>query len=308
MNMNNYFQKTFSNNIKKNLIKKFKLLKSNLLSDQKKISNLRNFEIQCNEFSKTQLDSRIKNNLNEKRFFSSTEWSKNILKNSNVLEIGSGAGRYTEILKKFFKAVVTVEPTDAIFNNYYNNKSDNTLFLQCNIYDIPFKNGTFDFIFCYGVLQHLKNPEKGYFKIVDLCKKNGRISVDHYRKYFYPYSFYHPKYIWRPIKTRINPKLLLKIIRFYIPIYINIDTTIKKLKYGNIIAGLIPIPCWNYLNYGLDKSQRIEWAILDTFDALGSKYDYPWSLNKLNKFVKNLNLSNFSCKYGANGLILNALK
>lgn len=306
--MNNYFQNFFSLCANKKNLKKFKKLKPNLISDQKKIPNLVNFEIQWNEFSKTQLDSNNRHNLNEERFLNSTNWSKKNLKNSNILEIGSGAGRYTEILKKLFKAVITVEPTDAIFNNYNNNKCKNVFFLKCNIYDIPFKNNSFDFVFCYGVLQHLKNPEKGYFKIIDLCKKKGKISTDHYRKYFYPYSFYHPKYIWRPITTKIDPNLLLKIIKFYIPLYIKIDTSIKKIKYGHIVAGLIPIPCWNYVNYGLSESQRLEWAILDTFDALASKYDFPWSLGKLRKFSKKLNLSNFRCNYGANGLILNAVK
>lgn len=99
-----------------------------------------------NEFSKTQLDSNKRNNLNEERFLNSTNLSKKNLKNSDVLEISSGARRYAEILKKHFKAVITVEPNDTIFNYYNNNKCKNIFFLKCNIYHIPFKNNSFDFI------------------------------------------------------------------------------------------------------------------------------------------------------------------
>jgi len=33
-------------------------------------------------------------------------------------------------------------------------------FLAANVYQIPFKNDSFDIIWCYGVLQHLLSKEK----------------------------------------------------------------------------------------------------------------------------------------------------
>ena len=107
---------------------------------------------------------------------------------------------------------------------------------------------------------------------------------------------------------------MFKIVNFYIPYYFNIDTFIKK-KFPSIISKfirfLIPIPCVNYTdtkNVPQDKKKLIEWAIMDTFDALGAKYDKPLSLNELKKIGKKIGVNNFEVKRNGPILILNGKK
>ena len=45
-----------------------------------------------------------------------------------------------------------------------------------------------------------------------------------------------------------------------------IDTFIKKLPYGS---------CYNYFYMQISENEKVQWAIMDTFDALGAKYDKP---------------------------------
>ena len=72
---------------------------------------------------------------------------------------------------------------------------------------------------------------------------------------------------------------MLRIIKFYIPFYFPIDTFIKtKMPFliGKLLRCLLPIPCVNYSNekdIPQEREKLIEWAIMDTFDALGAKYE-----------------------------------
>ena len=58
----------------------------------------------------------------------------------------------------------------------------------------------------------------------------------------------------------------------------------------------------------LNKKQLEEWAIMDTFDALGAKYDKPLRLNELKKIASQIELKSWQVKKGGNGLVLNAKK
>ena len=268
-----------------------------------------NFGIQWNEFAKTQLDSFNNSSKSEDRLFGCSGWHPQSLKGKMILEIGSGAGRFTEIFLKHGAYVVSIEPSSAIYANYHYHKSENLLLIKQRLEDLPLNNSSFDFVFCYGVIQHTPRPEKSYMECIKFVKPDGMCTFDHYPKRLLPSPFHHPKYFWRPITTRLSPKLLLKIIRFYIPLYLPIDTCIKSLPYlGGYIAGVIPVPCWNYSgskDIPQDKNTLIEWAVMDTFDALGAKYDFPWSLRQLRRFARKLPVKSFHTGIGGNGILLN---
>ena len=47
---------------------------------------------------------------------------------------------------------------------------------------------------------------------------------------------------------------------------------------------------------------------MDTFDALGAKYDFPLSKKEMNEIAKNIGLINFNIQEQDPILILNAVK
>jgi 2-polyprenyl-3-methyl-5-hydroxy-6-metoxy-1,4-benzoquinol methylase len=273
-----------------------------------------NFGLQWNKFQLTQFDSSTGIPLSENRLSVCTEWDLIDLAGKLVLEIGSGAGRFTEIFKKHGAIVVTLDLSSAIFANQRNNNSENILFVRSSYEELSSLSNTFDYVFCYGVAQHTPDPKEIYRFALKMAKPGAKISIDHYIKVKIPSPFYHPKYIWRPLTRKMNPETLLYLVRWYIPKYIKFDTFIIKhfpKKISRIIRGCIPIPCWNY--FGVDGvSQDIEslteWAIMDTFDALGAAYDYPASLSEVRKWGSTLNAHSFNVKVGSNGVIFNAVK
>jgi SAM-dependent methyltransferase len=269
-----------------------------------------NFGIQWNRYKSTQLDSRSGLSLTSDRFWKSTKWNPNDLRGKTILEVGSGAGRFTEILLNAGASVVSFDYSTAVDACYENNAhKGNLLLFQGDLYDIPFPNGYFDYVFCFGVLQHTPDPEKAYNAIYAKTKPGGRLSIDYYLKFELPSPWSTPKYLWRPITTRINARLLLALVKFYVPLWIPIDTLLRRIpRYGELIVALTPIPCWNYLGMGLSKKQRQEWAIMDTYDALGAKYDYPKTLREVQQLVENVENEISEVFYGSNGIVANVKK
>ena len=288
----------------------FFIKKENIYIDKRLEDYSPNFGLQWNKFPITQFDSHTGFPLTKNRLLSSSEWNLNEIKDKLIIELGSGAGRFTEILISAGSYVVSVEMSEAINVNSLNNNSENIIFIKSSINNLKFLNDMFDYVLCYGVAQHTPDIIETYKSCYGFGKKEGKISIDHYVKTNFPTT----KSIWRPITTRIKPSLLLKIIKFYIPYYFTIDTFIKKKlpKFlSKILKILLPIPCVNYTdakNIPQEKSKLIEWAIMDTFDALGAKYDFPLNIQELNDIAKNIGFINFKIKERGHVIVLNAVK
>ena len=88
-------------------------------------------------------------------------------------------------------------------------------------------------------------------------------------------------------------------------IYYYFDSFLKSFMVGKMLAAIIPIPCYNYGSLKFRKNILISLAILDTYDALSSRYDYPWSINKTKSFFKNFNHDKIEIKKKSNGIVIN---
>lgn len=249
-----------------------------------------NFGFQWNKFQKTQIDRETKNsNFSKERFFAATSWDKEDLSGKDVLEVGSGAGRFTQIVLDYTKAnLYSLDYSDAVSANYKNNchHGDRLKLFQASVYEMPFPDNSFDKVFCFGVLQHTPDFRKSIQCLVDKAKPGAEIVVD-----FYPikgwYTKISAKYMLRPfIKKMSHEKLLNKIER-------NANRLIKtyyffdKLKMGMIAHRFIPICDINRtLPANLSKEALREWVILDTFDMFSPTYDNPQRISRVKKWMQ----------------------
>ena len=240
------------------------------------------FGFQWNKFDKTQIDSFSNTDLSYQRFWAETNWDPKRLDDLNVLEIGSGAGRFSEVFLNSTKGnLYSIDYSTAVEANLKNNKKfkSRLILSQASIYQIPFKNNSFDKIFCFGVLQHTPSFRRSISALVSKVKVNGEIVID-----FYPYKgFYtklHSKYILRPITKRIPKKFLLFWIKKTVPFSLYIFDMLRKIKLDFLIR-FLPITDVRGFPKNLNNKQRIEWAIMDTFDAFSPEFDNPQRLNKV---------------------------
>lgn len=269
-----------------------------------------NFSLQWNTFRITQLDSYTGKPLYFTRFWWNTRWKPKDLYGKRILEVGSGAGAFTEVLLASGAQVVSFDMSGAVDANRKSNLGKGDLFLlQADIYDMPFADETFDYVFCYGVLQHTPDPPAAYRILFRKLRPGGRISVDHYAKRDYLDPWYQPKYAWRPITTRMEPAKLLRVIERYVPLWLPIDMLIRRIPVvGPRIIGFLRIPCWNHYELKLGYRETVRWAIMNTFDALGAKYDFPMSPDEVRAMVDDEATEDVEIFYGSNGVVANVRK
>ncbi|MFH0983531.1 MAG: class I SAM-dependent methyltransferase, partial [Planctomycetota bacterium] len=113
------------------------------------------FGLQWNQFCRTQIDKFNGTHITRDRFLESTNWRLDEFKCRRVLDVGSGAGRFTQIALDAGADVFSVDYSNAVEANLRNNGPHPRLHLyQASVYALPFQEEFFDKIFCFGVLQH----------------------------------------------------------------------------------------------------------------------------------------------------------
>lgn len=269
--------------------------------DQKNYAD--SFGLQWNTFGRTQIDKFNGTTISHERFFRDTHWSPAELYHRKVLEVGSGAGRFTQILLETGAEVFSVDYSAAVDANSENNSGYDTLHLyQADIYRLPFGHELFDNIVCFGVLQHTPDPEKAFKSLLPFLKKGGEIAVDVYPKTWK--TFLWSKYWYRPITKRIRNKILLRILRWILPKWMPISTFLLRIpRVGFYLSQMIPNSNYTFIYPQLSKEQILEWAILDTFDMLTPRFDKPQTVKTLRRWFTESGLEIKYCGEGANGFV-----
>ena len=113
--------------------------------------------------------------------FKRNKISSKLIKDSYVLDLGSGSGRYTHALYNYKpKKIVGIDLGERAvrFARKQARKMGAKIeFRVASALEIPYEDETFDFVFCNGVLHHTTNPLKGLREIHRVLKKSGKAWV-----------------------------------------------------------------------------------------------------------------------------------
>ncbi len=245
-----------------------------------------NFGYQWNKFAETQIDKSSKIQLSHQRFFQQTGWDKEDLTGKNVLEVGSGAGRFSQIVLDYTKAnLYTVDYSNAVEANYRNNGPNDRLnIFQASIYDLPFEPAQFDKVFCFGVLQHTPDVEASVRSLIEMAKPGAEVIVD-----FYPINGWwtkvHAKYIFRPFTKKMTNEKLYKKIDKHADSLIGAYKFFSKIGVGRIVNRFLPVvDIDGTLPKNVSKEQLREMVVLDTFDMFSPEYDQPQKISTVVKW------------------------
>ena len=234
------------------------------------------FGAQWKTFARTQLDDSV---LSEsmKRWDSEIGWTKQDLTGKNVIEFGSGAGRFIDIVSRRRAGLaVGIDITDAVDASQNNlGQRDNIFFIQADFFMLPLKEGYFDFAYSIGVLHHTPEPEEGFNKMVAMLNKEGEIGlclyeISMYRRpnlnsfkvstveVFWALNLWRTAF-FRMFTTRIPDKVFLLYCKKIVPFlhYLNKIPVLRYLRY------LLPCTCYRYL--------PVEWSMVDTNDTYSTK-------------------------------------
>lgn len=271
-----------------------------LVSDENYASS---FGIEWNTFQRTQIDKYNDTHASQERFFAQTKWEIGKLEGENILEVGSGAGRFTHIILDYTKAnLYSVDYSNAVEANFKNNGANKRLHLfQASIYELPFAKESFDKVFCFGVLQHTPDFKKSIKCLAEMVKPGGELIVDFYAIKGW-YTKVNAKYILRPFIKNLSHKTLMKIIRN------NVDWLIGLYKFNQsiglgVLNRFVPICDIKNTLPSISKESIKEWIILDTFDMFSPQYDNPQRITAVKQWFIESGMKNITggfIKYGKN--------
>ena len=256
------------------------------------------FGYQWNIHRKTQLDSYTGLPISRDRLFGVTGWARH-LQGETILEAGSGAGRFTEILVATGANVFSFDFSSAVDANFANNgKCDNLNLFQGDIFNIPLRPQSFDKVLCLGVIQHTPDPARVFCSLVDQVRPGGELVIDAYTRSLV--ALLQWKYLLRPLTKRMPSETLYKIISSVVPLLLPLAAFLRRVA-GKLGARLVPIVEYSHL--GLPAELNRQWAILDTFDMYSPAHDHPQSLATVRSWFERAGFENIIVAYGPNGVV-----
>ena len=136
------------------------------------------FGRQWNKFARLQMDSQNGTSFSRDRFYSITEWDPADLKGKLVLDAGCGAGRFSEVVLQDGAEVVAVDLSSAVDACRQNLSSHPQIHqVQASIYELPFRDGTFDCVYCIGVIQHTPDPQRSVLCLLPKTAIGGKAGL-----------------------------------------------------------------------------------------------------------------------------------
>jgi LSD1 subclass zinc finger protein len=256
------------------------------------------FGLQWHRHRRTQLDSAVGKPISEERLYQASGWPRE-LRGQRILEAGSGAGRFTEVLCRSGAAVYSFDYSSAVDANRLNNGANANLRLfQADIFSIPLSEAWFDHVLCLGVLQHTPDPERAFFSLARHVKPGGDLVIDIYRRSLAARLQW--KYLLRPVTRRLDPARLYQVVEAIAPHLVAPTGWLRRLA-GRAGARLSPIV--EYSRLGLTPEQNIQWAVLDTFDMYAPAYDQPQTAAAVRHWFDRAGFTSIAVFDGYNGIV-----
>jgi 2-polyprenyl-3-methyl-5-hydroxy-6-metoxy-1,4-benzoquinol methylase len=242
------------------------------------------FGFQWNRFPGTQLDSVSGLTVSRDRFLAQWAMPPEWFVGRRLLDVGCGAGRFAEVALSLGAEVVAVDLSAAVDACWQSLRAHPKLHVvQASVYDLPFAPSTFDAVYSFGVIQHTPDVPRTFRALAAMARPGGEVAVDVYKRDWK--SWLHPKPWLRPLTTRVPGDTLFSIIERAAPALLSVSHALGQVPVaGRALRRAVPIADYEGV-LPLDERQRLEWAVLDTFDWLSPFYDQPQTADTMRRWA-----------------------
>jgi SAM-dependent methyltransferase len=213
-------------------------------------------------------------------FLHDMELSDAQLRGKVLLDAGCGNGTLTAVLSSLGMEVVGIDLSDRLGvanRNRDLNASEswrNVHFVQGNLFRPPLKPGSFDLIYCSGVIHHTPNSRETFKRLVPLVKKGGRLYVWVYGTRSLPVRLFMGS--GRRLKKFMSLESLLITCRVMAPLY----------KAGTELLDLLHAVKF--------RKRAIREITLDLFDAFAPQYNHRHTEEEVQSWFADEGFSNIS--------------
>lgn len=245
----------------------------------------RSFGFQWNRFPGTQLDSVSGLSVSRERFLAQWAMPADWFAGRRLLDVGCGAGRFAEVALSLGAEVVAVDLSAAVDACYRSLGPHPRLHVvQASVYELPFAPGSFDGVYSFGVIQHTPDVAATFRAIAAMARPGGEVAVDVYKRDWK--SWLHPKPWLRPVTSRVPGDALFSLIERAAPTLLTLSRAAGRVPFaGRALRRAVPVADYE-ASLPLDERQRLEWAVLDTFDWLSPRYDQPQTADTMRRWAE----------------------
>lgn len=257
----------------------------------------------------TQLDSFTGTTISRDRIYrclgsDGLELLKNGNKPIQILEVGCGAGRFTEILLQFPAVRLTsMDLSQAVEANALNFPPDaNHRIVQADIMMPPFPSRQFDIVICLGVIQHTPSPEDTIRKLYDQVKPGGYLVIDHYTFEIRRLTKITGNLL-RPIIKRLPSRLRMRVVERMVDIFFPVHRAIRNIPLAQkVFSRISPIITYFHAYPQLPDQLQREWAVLDTHDGMTDWFKHLRSINQIREILQALGAVNINVSRSGHGV------
>ena len=236
---------------------------------------------------------RVESRLDEENVFAKRvldwiqSWINYSFTNKRVLVVGGGTGAETFALQARGADVVAIEPnSDAVrilaAKARIRFKVANPA-VQAVAEALPYRDEHFDFVYCYTVLEHTKNPVCCIDEMIRVVRRGGWVFIEtpDYRQFYEPHykvtmPMFAPKWLLRLwLQVLRRPSEFLNSLQF-----VNSKSLTNIFQQRPVTAFQI-IHSWpdSWLSHPTTQTRLIKWMT----EAFGIQRDQFWLLQKLER-------------------------
>jgi SAM-dependent methyltransferase len=263
------------------------------------------FGLQWTTFRKTQLDSYTGTTISRDRLARCLGGPIEGVKGKTVLEVGCGAGRFTELLLDAGAHVFACDLSLAVEANYENcGSAENYFVCQADARAIPVESHSFDVVVCLGVIQHTPNSEETIAALTRYVKAGGTLVLDHYTEE-HPHNL--SQRILRRLLTRLSAgtakSITLSLARLLLPLHrLGWSDKRGRWRVRRFLKRHSPVIDYYEAYPQLGKHLLAEWALLDTHDTLTDHYKHFRTVEEIQRCLQVCGLVDLVVYYGGNGV------
>lgn len=218
--------------------------------------------------------------MTKKEFFEQTGFEPRELQGKLILDAGCSSGRFISYLRQEGVGIIGVDLQSDLLQKHANRFKSGppSGLIQANLFELPFQENSFDYIFSLGVLHHTPNPKEAFKNLVRYLKKDGKIAIWVYSTE--PKT--HVSDMLRNITTRL-PLSLLFILGFMVTIPYGPLLRIPRI--GPRLRSL-------FYRLRLPWHENWRWRIHSFMDWYGPKYQFKFASEEIQQWFREAGLTN----------------
>lgn len=224
------------------------------------------------------------------------------LSGKHVLEVGCGAGRFTEVLLDQGAFVTSIDLSDAVDANQENcPQGPHHRIAQADVLALPFAPTRLDIVLCLGVIQFTPCPEEAIRCLYEQVRPGGWLVFDHFTHNLSWYTKSAP--LVRRVLRRLPAGKAIHWTEKIVDLVFPLHRAARRFRPAQMLLSRIsPVQCYYHAYPQLSDELHHEWALLDTHNTLTGWNLHFRTRSQLRGKLELMGLEEIRCERGGNGV------